>query len=134
MLSPGVCLRHLHRVLTVRPRAVFSDYSASVGSEEESGKDWDELEEEARKGLCHKHTATGATCCAADFMTLHACTVLMLFMWNTYRYMQLCSFFLFLFTCRLLADRESHYEDEETTSKKRKVRSAAPPSKKKRRS
>ena len=26
------------------------DYSASVGSEEESGKDWDELEEEARKG------------------------------------------------------------------------------------
>lgn len=27
------------------------DYSASVGSEEESGKDWDELEEEARKGL-----------------------------------------------------------------------------------
>lgn len=29
----------------------FLDYSASVGSEEESGKDWDELEEEARKGL-----------------------------------------------------------------------------------
>lgn len=28
------------------------DYSASLGSEEESGKDWDELEEEARKGLC----------------------------------------------------------------------------------
>uniref|UniRef100_A0A3P8R2D4 FACT complex subunit n=1 Tax=Astatotilapia calliptera TaxID=8154 RepID=A0A3P8R2D4_ASTCA len=28
-----------------------SDYSASLGSEEESGKDWDELEEEARKGL-----------------------------------------------------------------------------------
>lgn len=28
-----------------------SNYSASVGSEEESGKDWDELEEEARKGL-----------------------------------------------------------------------------------
>lgn len=27
------------------------DYSASVGSEEESGKDWDELEEEARKGM-----------------------------------------------------------------------------------
>uniref|UniRef100_A0A4W5MBF3 FACT complex subunit n=1 Tax=Hucho hucho TaxID=62062 RepID=A0A4W5MBF3_9TELE len=27
-----------------------SDYSASMGSEEESGKDWDELEEEARKG------------------------------------------------------------------------------------
>ncbi|XP_064201607.1 FACT complex subunit SPT16 [Anguilla rostrata] len=26
-----------------------SDYSASLGSEEESGKDWDELEEEARK-------------------------------------------------------------------------------------
>lgn len=33
------------------PRAVFLDYSASIGSEEESGKDWDELEEEARKGL-----------------------------------------------------------------------------------
>lgn len=31
--------------------SVFIDYSASVGSEEESGKDWDELEEEARKGL-----------------------------------------------------------------------------------
>uniref|UniRef100_A0A673AZ33 FACT complex subunit n=1 Tax=Sphaeramia orbicularis TaxID=375764 RepID=A0A673AZ33_9TELE len=29
-----------------------SDYSASLGSEEESGKDWDELEEEARKGWC----------------------------------------------------------------------------------
>lgn len=29
---------------------VILDYSASVGSEEESGKDWDELEEEARKG------------------------------------------------------------------------------------
>lgn len=29
----------------------FIDYSASVGSEEESGKDWDELEEEARKGM-----------------------------------------------------------------------------------
>lgn len=29
---------------------MFLDYSASVGSEEESGKDWDELEEEARKG------------------------------------------------------------------------------------
>uniref|UniRef100_A0A3B5PW37 FACT complex subunit n=1 Tax=Xiphophorus maculatus TaxID=8083 RepID=A0A3B5PW37_XIPMA len=29
-----------------------SDYSASLGSEEESGKDWDELEEEARKGSC----------------------------------------------------------------------------------
>lgn len=28
----------------------LSDYSASLGSEEESGKDWDELEEEARKG------------------------------------------------------------------------------------
>lgn len=28
-----------------------ADYSASLGSEEESGKDWDELEEEARKGL-----------------------------------------------------------------------------------
>lgn len=28
----------------------FTDYSASIGSEEESGKDWDELEEEARKG------------------------------------------------------------------------------------
>lgn len=28
-----------------------TDYSASLGSEEESGKDWDELEEEARKGL-----------------------------------------------------------------------------------
>lgn len=27
-----------------------ADYSASIGSEEESGKDWDELEEEARKG------------------------------------------------------------------------------------
>lgn len=30
----------------------FPDYSASLGSEEESGKDWDELEEEARKGEC----------------------------------------------------------------------------------
>ncbi|XP_016115806.1 FACT complex subunit SPT16 [Sinocyclocheilus grahami] len=30
-----------------------SDYSASLGSEEESGKDWDELEEEARKGEMH---------------------------------------------------------------------------------
>lgn len=29
---------------------LFVDYSASLGSEEESGKDWDELEEEARKG------------------------------------------------------------------------------------
>lgn len=29
---------------------LISDYSASLGSEEESGKDWDELEEEARKG------------------------------------------------------------------------------------
>lgn len=28
----------------------FAEYSASLGSEEESGKDWDELEEEARKG------------------------------------------------------------------------------------
>lgn len=28
----------------------LADYSASIGSEEESGKDWDELEEEARKG------------------------------------------------------------------------------------
>lgn len=28
-----------------------TDYSESLGSEEESGKDWDELEEEARKGL-----------------------------------------------------------------------------------
>jgi hypothetical protein len=29
----------------------FPDYSKeSLGSEEESGKDWDELEEEARKG------------------------------------------------------------------------------------
>lgn len=28
-----------------------TDYSASIGSEEESGKDWDELEEEARKGM-----------------------------------------------------------------------------------
>ena len=34
---------------------VFVDYSASLGSEEESGKDWDELEEEARKGL-YLHT------------------------------------------------------------------------------
>uniref|UniRef100_A0A8D3DEU5 FACT complex subunit n=1 Tax=Scophthalmus maximus TaxID=52904 RepID=A0A8D3DEU5_SCOMX len=31
----------------------FSDFSESLGSEEESGKDWDELEEEARKGLSH---------------------------------------------------------------------------------
>lgn len=31
----------------------FLDYSASLGSEEESGKDWDELEEEARKGKLH---------------------------------------------------------------------------------
>ena len=30
---------------------VSTDYSASMGSEEESGKDWDELEEEARKGI-----------------------------------------------------------------------------------
>lgn len=30
---------------------LFADYSESLGSEEESGKDWDELEEEARKGL-----------------------------------------------------------------------------------
>lgn len=30
---------------------LFLDYSGSLGSEEESGKDWDELEEEARKGL-----------------------------------------------------------------------------------
>lgn len=29
----------------------FAEYSASLGSEEESGKDWDELEEEARKGM-----------------------------------------------------------------------------------
>uniref|UniRef100_A0A667WMJ2 FACT complex subunit n=1 Tax=Myripristis murdjan TaxID=586833 RepID=A0A667WMJ2_9TELE len=32
-----------------------SDYSASLGSEEESGKDWDELEEEARKGFLSGH-------------------------------------------------------------------------------
>ncbi|XP_070785820.1 FACT complex subunit SPT16 [Enoplosus armatus] len=32
-----------------------SDYSASVGSEEESGKDWDELEEEARKADRESH-------------------------------------------------------------------------------
>lgn len=38
-----------HRVFTIC--LCFTDYSASVGSEEESGKDWDELEEEARKGL-----------------------------------------------------------------------------------
>lgn len=43
-------LRACGRSLTDR---VLSDYSASLGSEEESGKDWDELEEEARKGwLC----------------------------------------------------------------------------------
>uniref|UniRef100_A0A6Q2Z537 FACT complex subunit n=1 Tax=Esox lucius TaxID=8010 RepID=A0A6Q2Z537_ESOLU len=33
----------------------FSDYSASLGSEEESGKDWDELEEEARKADKESH-------------------------------------------------------------------------------
>lgn len=33
----------------------ISDYSASLGSEEESGKDWDELEEEARKGQDETH-------------------------------------------------------------------------------
>uniref|UniRef100_A0A8C7CQG4 FACT complex subunit n=1 Tax=Oncorhynchus kisutch TaxID=8019 RepID=A0A8C7CQG4_ONCKI len=32
-----------------------SDYSASLGSEEESGKDWDELEEEARKADKESH-------------------------------------------------------------------------------
>ncbi|KAI2663101.1 FACT complex subunit SPT16 [Labeo rohita] len=32
-----------------------SDYSASLGSEEESGKDWDELEEEARKADRESH-------------------------------------------------------------------------------
>lgn len=32
------------------PVRCAADYSASIGSEEESGKDWDELEEEARKG------------------------------------------------------------------------------------
>lgn len=32
------------------PVRCLADYSASIGSEEESGKDWDELEEEARKG------------------------------------------------------------------------------------
>lgn len=32
------------------PVRCSADYSASIGSEEESGKDWDELEEEARKG------------------------------------------------------------------------------------
>uniref|UniRef100_A0AAQ5YHJ8 FACT complex subunit n=1 Tax=Amphiprion ocellaris TaxID=80972 RepID=A0AAQ5YHJ8_AMPOC len=35
-----------------------SDYSASLGSEEESGKDWDELEEEARKGSYHIRSST----------------------------------------------------------------------------
>lgn len=34
----------------------ISDYSASLGSEEESGKDWDELEEEARKGQEQTHS------------------------------------------------------------------------------
>lgn len=34
------------------PLRCRSDYSGeSEGSEEESGKDWDELEEEARRGL-----------------------------------------------------------------------------------
>ncbi|TNM93658.1 hypothetical protein fugu_001834 [Takifugu bimaculatus] len=32
-----------------------ADYSASIGSEEESGKDWDELEEEARKADRESH-------------------------------------------------------------------------------
>lgn len=41
-MSPGV-----DSLLLVQ---CFTDYSASIGSEEESGKDWDELEEEARKG------------------------------------------------------------------------------------
>lgn len=45
-----VCLTHRHREFLLSV-CVFIDYSASVGSEEESGKDWDELEEEARKGL-----------------------------------------------------------------------------------
>ncbi len=35
---------------------LITDYSESLGSEEESGKDWDELEEEARKGeIIHIH-------------------------------------------------------------------------------
>lgn len=37
----------------------ISDYSASLGSEEESGKDWDELEEEARKGESTLHSPQG---------------------------------------------------------------------------
>lgn len=46
---------------------VFVDYSASVGSEEESGKDWDELEEEARKGSYVLHT----TCFSLLILQLH---------------------------------------------------------------
>lgn len=86
----------------------FPEYSASLGSEEESGKDWDELEEEARKGECftltlEHHQSTKA---AASH----------------------------LIGSLSLADRESHYEDDETTNRKRKGRSsAAPPSSKKKR-
>lgn len=88
------------------PARSAADYSASIGSEEESGKDWDELEEEARKG----ERPTSQT---LPLQSTGLCNIRL---------------------CRPLADRESHYEDEETTSKKRKVRTSAPPSKKKRRS
>lgn len=50
--------KHIQRLSTVCVCVYISDYSASLGSEEESGKDWDELEEEARKGestLLHAH-------------------------------------------------------------------------------
>lgn len=86
-----------------------ADYSASIGSEEESGKDWDELEEEARKG---ERSGLRLGLNMGGWVSSSGNPRL----------------------CRPLADRESHYEDEETTSKKRKVRSSAPPSKKKRRS
>lgn len=49
-LSCGVALRTGPSSELLSP---FADYSKeSMGSEEESGKDWDELEEEARKGEC----------------------------------------------------------------------------------
>ena len=43
----------------------LAEYSESLGSEEESGKDWDELEDEARKGLYLQlipHQSSSWTC------------------------------------------------------------------------
>lgn len=85
------------------------EYSASLGSEEESGKDWDELEEEARKGECSTFTLG---------------------------YLQSAKAYLYIYPIFsvYLADRESHYEDDDTANRKRKGRSpAAPPSSKKKR-